>query len=242
MKQIKTPKLLVSVKNFNEIYKVKNYADIIDLKNPEDGPLGSWSRKNIIIAVKNKRNKFSATLGNEKKKSDILKKLLIFDDLRLNYIKVGFFHDEVSDIFDLLQRLEIKIFKTKLVGVLFAEKKNILDFAFKNIKYFVKAGFKFLLIDTCKKESLDLLSIHSTSYLVNCISVCKKNNIEIGVAGKLKLQQIPILIKLKPDLIGVRSAVCMGLNRKNNISEKLTKELKSYFISEIKSAQAVAGA
>ena len=52
MNSIIKPKILLSVKDIHEISKVINYADIIDLKNPNDGPIGSWTIKNIKEVVR----------------------------------------------------------------------------------------------------------------------------------------------------------------------------------------------
>ena len=92
MNSIIKPKILLSVKDIHEIGKVINYADIIDLKNPNDGPIGSWTIKNIKEVVREYNNIIlSATLGNLKDLSEGKKKLSVFDSLGLNFIKIGCF-------------------------------------------------------------------------------------------------------------------------------------------------------
>ena len=41
-------KLLISVRNLEEISIVNKYSDIIDLKDPSRGSLGSWDREQIL--------------------------------------------------------------------------------------------------------------------------------------------------------------------------------------------------
>ena len=48
----------MSVVNEHEVFIVKDFADIIDLKNPEDGPLGCLK----INDIKNIVNRFSQKL------------------------------------------------------------------------------------------------------------------------------------------------------------------------------------
>ena len=57
MSPIKNTSLLVSVKSLEEFEKMKDLVDIIDLKNPYDGALGAWNKKDIIKVV-NKHNWF----------------------------------------------------------------------------------------------------------------------------------------------------------------------------------------
>ena len=74
MNSIIKPKILLSVKDIHEISKVINYADIIDLKNPNDGPIGSWTIENIKEVVRAYNNIIlSATLGNLKDLSEVKK-------------------------------------------------------------------------------------------------------------------------------------------------------------------------
>tara|TARA_X000000950_G_scaffold185028_1_gene224117 strand:+ start:298 stop:1044 length:747 start_codon:yes stop_codon:yes gene_type:complete len=236
-------KLLLSVKNFSEISIVKKYADIIDLKNPKDGALGSWKKQEISLATnKYKNNIISATLGNLIDYNEIKENLLLFDELGLNYVKVGFFQEDISAIYELFDHLNKISIKTKLVAVIFAENKFLLDFVLKNTNFFLESGFSCVLIDTCKKDSSNLLSLCSEDYLKNFISSLKNEKLMIGLSGRLKIEHIPLLLNLEPDIIGIRSAACVGFNRSEKISKELIKKIKNYFISDIRIAQDVAGA
>ena len=236
-------KLLISVRNLEEISIVNKYSDIIDLKDPSRGSLGSWDREQILKAINQFKDKvFSATLGNVEENKKIKDKLLIFDKLGLNYIKIGFFQETLSSVKALIDFVRLTNFKTKLVAVIFAEKKNILDFVLKNSEIFYNAGFSCILIDTFEKKSSNLLSCCSSAFLTCFISKLKHSNLLIGLAGKLQLEHFPTLIKLNPDIIGLRSAACNEFDRKKNITEKSILRLKTHFNSEIKKAHDEAGA
>ena len=78
MSKIQNTSLLVSVKSPNEIEKLKDVVDIIDLKNPLEGALGAWDINEIIneislkflflflLTKKNKINKIGINIPSPK--------------------------------------------------------------------------------------------------------------------------------------------------------------------------------
>ena len=64
------------------------------------------------------------------------------------------------------------------------------------------------MLDTYDKNNGDLLSFCNISNLDKFISKCKKFDIKIGLAGSLKETHIPLIMKLKPNILGFRSAIC----------------------------------
>tara|TARA_B100000700_G_scaffold328630_1_gene447102 strand:+ start:477 stop:1187 length:711 start_codon:yes stop_codon:yes gene_type:complete len=233
-------KLLVSFKKLKEINRNLNYVDIIDLKNPLNGAIGSWNSNEIIKAIKiyGKRKSISATLGNLKEPADIVFKLHEFDEFGLDFIKFGIFTNNLLEIENLFKSISEKSLKTKIVAVFFAENKKSLNFFSRLNQYNIRN----VLIDTYAKDSLDLLNLCSIDFLSKLIKKLKQNNIKIGLAGKLKENQIPQLIDLNPDLIGLRSAVCMQNNRKGEICMEKLKKLSFYFKDERRKATEYAGA
>ena len=236
--------LLVSVKNLLEIEKIKEFVDIIDLKNPNAGALGAWAKKDIIEATKRYSDEIilSATLGNYKSKNVIFNRLRFFDRLGLYYIKIGFFTDSIKETNALFKLINSTNSKTKIVPVFFAEHKNTINYIFNNLEILLIHQIDTILIDTINKKSVNLLEIYPYQFLKNFINLGKENNIKIGLAGKVKKKEIKKLINLKPYLIGVRSAVCDSQNRNLSLSYDLTKKVHFYFFSATKNAQAVAGA
>ena len=59
--------------------------------------------------------------------------------------------------------------------------------------------------------------------------VSKEQNLSIGLAGSLNINDIDPLIKLKPDYLGFRGALCMARKRKDDISEILLDRVISRF-------------
>ena len=65
--------------------------------------------------------------------------------------------------------------------------------------------------------------------LENFIKVSKKENLSIGLAGSLNIKDINPLLKLKPDYLGFRGALCIEKKRKGNINENLLDRVISRF-------------
>ena len=124
-------------------------------------------------------------------------------------------------------------FKTELVPVVFADKKIILETVFKNLESFKAFKFNFLLLDTFSKKSGDLFKSCSLNYLSNALLRTKKLGLSMGLAGKLKKNQLPKLLKLKPKIIGFRSAVCKKNNRNDKLSYLKLQNIYHFFKSEI---------
>ena len=105
--KFKKTRLLMSVVNEHEVFIVKDFADIIDLKNPEDGPLGCLKINDIKNIVNRFSQKlvFSATLGNKMEFNKIISKIKKFDELGLTYIKIGFFWNSVRKFTEFLNVL-----------------------------------------------------------------------------------------------------------------------------------------
>ena len=228
--------ILVSFKSHSELSK-KNVrlVDILDLKNPDNGSLGEWELSDIKKVVKTFGNEkfISATIGDVLDFEKIIKKIKVFDELKLDFIKFGFFVENTVQMSKFLADIKSCNFKTELVPVVFADKKIILETVFKNLESFKAFKFNFLLLDTFSKKSGDLFKSCSLNYLSNVLIQTKKLGLSLGLAGKLKKNQIPKLLKLQPKIIGFRSAVCKKNNRNDQLSYLKLQNIYHFFKSEI---------
>lgn len=227
-----SPRLLISFKNLNEIStKTLDFIDIIDLKNPKKGSIGSWNINDIskVVKIYKGKKKISATLGDIYNSGSVLKKLKKFDELNLDFIKFGFFLNERNELENFIEKIGSDFFTTDLVGVVFVENKPLMDFAFNNLKKIKNSGVNYLLLDTYSKSSGDLLTFCSIDFLKDFIKKASYYKLTIGLAGRLKESQIPQLIDLNPSIIGFRSAVCKESNRNANICFEKVKNISAYF-------------
>jgi len=223
--------LLVSFKNLEEIDRVLKYVDIVDLKNPENGSIGSWKIEDIIKAVKafKKKTIISATLGDIFIDDEIFDRLSKFDKLGLDFVKIGIFKKKYSEFENFLGEIKKKNIKTNIVLVFFVEDKNFLKFVFDNLKKLKDSRIKVILLDTYVKNTKSLLDICPRSFLEKLVNRSNFFELQIGLAGKINAKQIPQLIKLGPKIIGLRSGVCKNNNRISEISVRKIKKVSSYF-------------
>ena len=63
------------------------------MKNPEKGSLGAWSIVDIknIVKIFEQKKIISATIGDIPDLTKVIKKIKIFDQLKLDFIKFGLF-------------------------------------------------------------------------------------------------------------------------------------------------------
>lgn len=65
-----------------------------------------------------------------------------------------------------------------------------------------------LLIDTADKAGPDLLQACSRADLDAWVAAARSAGMAVALAGRLRLDQIPAVGRLKPDVVALRSAVC----------------------------------
>ena len=235
--------ILLSVKNIIEIQNIINYADIVDLKNPKIGALGAWKKTDIILALRKFKTKkiISATLGNIKNLKILEKKFAEYDELGLDYIKIGCFFNSINELKDLISMIKKKNKQTKIVLVFFAENYKLLNQLNSNWNILLKGNIKNILIDTLNKKKEGLLKSIKINFLELTIKNAKKIGIGVGLAGKIKFSELTKIKNLKPQIIGFRSAICEKKHRSSEVSSIKAKKIYDLFNSEIKKAHEVAG-
>ena len=224
--------LLISLRKIDELSEeIINEADIIDLKDPLNGSIGAWDLQDIKKVICKFKNKIqiSATLGDIFINDKFLIKLKKFDKLNLDYIKFGLLSNNIKNLFDKIKFLEERKFKTKLVCVVFVDICDHLKLVYKRLELFNKCGIKYIMLDTYDKNNGDLLSFCNFCNLNKFITKCKKFDIKIGLAGSLKETQIPLMMKLKPNILGFRSAICKFNKRMSKVDTRKLKKISRHF-------------
>ena len=120
-------------------------------------------------------------------------------------------------------------FKTELVPVIFVDNSIILENAYKNLESFKALKFNFLLLDTFSKENGDLFKNCSLNYLSNFLEQTSKLGLSVGLAGKLKQNQIPKLLKLRPKIIGLGRQFVRKIIELKKISDEKLKKFIIFF-------------
>ncbi|MEL0102599.1 MAG: (5-formylfuran-3-yl)methyl phosphate synthase [Gammaproteobacteria bacterium] len=204
-------KVLGSIKDLSEAkLLLKTDIDIIDLKDPSKGALGRLSNvdiKNIVKYVNNKKLT-SSTVGDLPNNIEVIKKNVDeISSTNINFIKIGVYEKNYIKTL-----CDIKSCK-KLIAVFFAD---IFLPSHKDIKNLKDSGFYGVMIDTSDKKSGNLLNYISYSEINDFLLTAKNFKLLTGIAGSINETHVDELVKLKPDYMGFRGALCEVRSLRNS--------------------------
>jgi dihydroneopterin aldolase len=208
-------KFLASVSSLQEAATILAAgADIIDIKDPLKGALGAVETlvvKEIVQRVSG-RVTTSATIGDlPMEAASISGAIANMQTTGVDIIKVGVFADSVpADILQVIRKYTEK--HCRIVLVFFADLKPQLE----DFSEVANAGVYGVMLDTADKTKGSLRTIMNDSGLKYFINRARACGLITGLAGSLKLTDIQPLLKLDPDFLGFRSALC-DKNQRNNL-------------------------
>ncbi|HSS47049.1 MAG TPA: (5-formylfuran-3-yl)methyl phosphate synthase, partial [Burkholderiales bacterium] len=201
---------LVSVKSLDEArIALECGADIIDLKDPANGALGALPPGIVRETVKwvNRRCPVSATVGDLPMEPVALVHAVKEAAAGVDYVKVGFFPG--GDSLACIHALARHAGQARIVAVLFADCHP--DFSL--LVDLAQAGFAGVMLDTAEKSGGGLRNYCSAPRIAEFIQSARAVGLMTGLAGSLRLTDVPDLIKLEPDYLGFRGALCAGSKR-----------------------------
>ncbi len=229
-------KLLISPLNEKEASEaIAGGADIIDVKNPQEGALGAnfpWVIKRIR-EITPKNIKVSCTLGEiPNLPGSISLAALGAASLGVDYIKVGLYgFKTLEEAVFLLQNVnkaakecnpKIKVVAT---GYADAERISALD-PMLIPEIASKAQVDLAMIDTAIKDGKNLFNFLTVKQLGKFVDEAHKLGLEAALAGSLRKQDLPLVYDLGADVAGIRGAACTNSDRDNGqITRKLVQEL-----------------
>ena len=235
-------RLLVSPKSIEEAKVVVQQKDVdyVDCKNPIEGSLGAnfpWiikKMKNLI--PQNSSQLLSATIGDFPNLPGSASLAALGAAVSgADVIKIGLKESTTEDDCVYLMKGVVKAVKTyneniKIVVAGYADRirmNSSPDFLLlPNIA--AKSGADIVMLDTFIKDGKGLFDFLSVEQLKLFKNKAKKLNLEVALAGYLMKDSLPLIKKIMPDIIGVRSIVCEGYDRNNGtIRGHLIEELKA---------------
>jgi uncharacterized protein (UPF0264 family) len=217
--------LLVSPGNIDEARR-SVAADIIDVKRPSEGSLGAnfpW----VIKEVKSFAQKpVSAAIGDFTYKPGGAS-LAAYGAAcaGADYIKIGLAFDGVTRAHDMISAV------VKAVKDEFPEKKVVIA-AYSDYKRMgtispyemapiaAELGADVAMVDTGIKDSKSTLEFMNEADLSSFTARNADLRLKTAVAGSLRFEDITVLKRINPDIIGVRGMVCGG-DRNATIKEEL---------------------
>ena len=85
------------------------------------------------------------------------------------------------------------------------------------------------MVNTAIKDGKTLFDALTLNEINDFVNMAKEANLLVALAGSIKQYHVEDLIKIDPDIIGVRGAVCEGPDRHSKISVKKTKDFINLF-------------
>lgn len=185
-------------------------ADIIDLKDPSQGPLGALPHEVIrsVVTASAGRRAVSAVAGNLDMRPDVLREAAeALAATGADYVKIGFFPgDETAACIDALRAVAGRV---RLIAVLFAD----LGCDLSLLPRFAAAGFTGVMLDTAMKGKGRLIQHMDIAALERFVEACREAKLLAGLAGSLEPPDISRLLLLDPNFLGFRGALCTGRDR-----------------------------
>lgn len=238
-------KLLISPQNVKEAAEaIAGGADIIDVKNPKEGPLGAnfpWVIKQIK-EITPKNIQVSCTLGEAPNLPGSVS-LAAYGaaSLGVDYIKVGLYGNKtLQEAIGLLQNVtkaakecnpKIKVVAT---GYADAQRANSIDPLLVPEAAF-KAKADVAMLDTAVKDGKNLFDFLPTEQLQEFVDLAHKHGLEAALAGSLRKTDLPLIYGLGADVAGLRGAACTNSNR---VTGHITSEKVRELVEAVKQAAA----
>jgi (5-formylfuran-3-yl)methyl phosphate synthase len=212
------PRFLASVMSAPEaLTALAAGAEIIDGKNPAAGALGALPHATVraIVEAVGHTVPVSATIGDLPANPDVLCDAAIaMAATGIDLVKIGFFDGgDAKASIAALGRLDLG--QTRLVGLLLADRNPDLNL----VAAMADAGFAGVMLDTATKDGRALPDVMSTAEISRFVDAARAVGLFVGLAGALRLEHIPIIAALTPDVMGFRGALCSGKRREGSIEE-----------------------
>ena len=183
-------------------------ADIIDVKEPSAGALGSVDRPTLagIIRTLQGCRPVSATIGDVSLvPENIVARVTETAATGVDIVKIGIFSGDLDATLDALAPLARR--GIRLVAVIFADRVPDLDAL---VPRCAAAGFAGIMLDTAEKGAGSLTSHLSLAALARFVGLARRHRLLSGLAGSLRLVDIPDVGALGADYLGFRSALTVG--------------------------------
>jgi (5-formylfuran-3-yl)methyl phosphate synthase len=217
-------RLLVSVRSVDEaLLAADGGADFIDLKEPSAGALGGLPLATIcaIVAAVRAQGRglpVSATIGDlgMQDATAVLARVAEVGACGVDYVKVGIPREPgATDVLAALARVPHAV-----VPVFIADRG--LDAALIELACVLR--FPGVMADTADKLAGSLFDAVPLADLAQFVERVRRAGALVGLAGALRLPQLPALRALAPDFAGFRSAVC-GADRRDALDPRRLREL-----------------
>lgn len=240
--------LLVSPTSVSEAREcVKAGVDIIDCKNPREGSLGAnfpWVIGEIreLLANSPGQFQFSATVGDVPNLPGTVSLAARgLATLGVDYVKIGLMgpettEDAVTVLSSAVRAVREVDSRIQVVGAGYSDYKRLKGRSVPPLEIPAickEAGADVAMLDTAIKDGASILQFLDPGDLKQFLHRARQFNLVTALAGSLGETDIPVMMDLAPDIIGVRSIVCDNFDR---VHGSIRAPLISKLLSQIAAA------
>ena len=229
-------RLLVSPMNMEEAHAaLAGGADILDVKNPKEGSLGAnfpWVIRSVADLARGKVP-VSATIGDmEFKPGTASLAALGAASSGADYVKAGLLgvktHDQAEEMLKAIVRAVKDLDpKKKVVASGYSDYLRVGSISPMLLPAAAsEAGADVVMVDTAIKDGKPTFDFMGEKDLADFIELGHSNDLEVALAGSIGFPHLETLLRLQPDIIGVRGIVCGG-DRRSAVKEELVVKVKS---------------
>lgn len=232
--------LLASVRSSAEAeLALATGADIIDLKEPQAGSLGALPPDVVrdCVTLVAGRRPVSATIGDLPADPDVIAEAVARTAaLGVDFVKIGIFPGGAPEaVLDVLRHRAAS--GTRLVALLFADREP--DFGL--VRRVAECGFAGVMLDTMGKDGRGLRDALDQGTLRRFVDQAHDLGLLAGLAGSLRLKDIPALAPLGADYLGFRGALCRG-ERTGDLDPEALREVRAALDQASRNSKATATA
>jgi uncharacterized protein (UPF0264 family) len=186
-------------------------ADVVDLKEPSQGALGAVPDATLreVVAWVAGRRAVSATVGDLPPRPELVcPAVRRVAGTGVGIVKVGFF--EGGDHAELLAGLAEQAQGGIAIVALFFVDQGL---DFRVLPEVARAGLTGVMLDTSRKDGGSLRRWVSDATLQKFVAVAHGLGLLCGLAGSLRVKDVPRLLGATPDFLGFRGALCSRAQR-----------------------------
>ena len=229
-------RLLVSPMNMEEAHAaLAGGADILDVKNPKEGSLGAnfpWVIRSVADLARGKVP-VSATIGDmEFKPGTASLAALGAASSGADYVKAGLLGVKTCDQAEEMLKAIVRAVKDldpkkKVVASGYSDYLRVGSISPMLLPAAAsEAGADVVMVDTAIKDGKPTFDFMGEKDLADFIELGHSNDLEVALAGSIGFPHLETLLRLQPDIIGVRGIVCGG-DRRSAVQEELVVKVKS---------------
>jgi uncharacterized protein (UPF0264 family) len=222
-------------------------TDIIDIKNINKGSLGAsfpWVIQSVIRAIPDKDVVFSATLGDLPYKPGTAS-LAALDAVSsgVKYVKAGLHGPKsVPQGVDLMYAVvrSCKDYNPEVIVVTagYSDYKRFGGLSPEElVEIAAQSGSDMVMVDTLIKDGKNLFDALSEDEITRFVRDAHARSLQVALAGSVRAEHLPALVRTGADVVGVRGAVCSSGDRSTAIDPKKARQ----FIEAANSVPVAAG-